>query len=135
MFLASRKSPMCSSSRFGQAVPYSKRLLQDIDSATRVSKAGHGNDPTASTAGIFQDARPKETESNLGDHFKTGHTLSLQNRPTEVAEDVIVLPCRSVCLQGADWVLEVVVYEGFCLRAMVVVAPAGVAPCGVIQGR
>jgi hypothetical protein len=33
-------------------------------------------------------------------HLKTGHTLSLQNRPTEVAEDVIVLPCRSVRLQG-----------------------------------
>jgi hypothetical protein len=32
----------------------------------------------------------------LGDHLKTGHTLSVQNRPTELAEDVIVLPCRSV---------------------------------------
>jgi hypothetical protein len=38
----------------------------------------------------------------LGDHLKTGHTLSLQNRPTGTAEDVIVLPCRSVRLQGAD---------------------------------
>jgi hypothetical protein len=37
----------------------------------------------------------------LGDHLKTGHTLSLQNRPTEVAEDVIVLPCGCVRLQGA----------------------------------
>jgi hypothetical protein len=39
--------------------------------------------------------------STLGDHLKTGHTLSLQNRPTEVAEDVIVLPCGCVRLQGA----------------------------------
>ena len=36
----------------------------------------------------------------LGYHFKTGHTLSVQNRPTGLAEDVIVLPCRSVCMQG-----------------------------------
>src|ERR1039458_9661209 len=36
----------------------------------------------------------------LGDHLKTGHTLSVQNRPTGLAEDVIVLPCRSVCMQG-----------------------------------
>jgi hypothetical protein len=38
----------------------------------------------------------------LGDPLKSGHTLSLQNRPTGLAEDVIVLPCRSVRLQGAD---------------------------------
>jgi hypothetical protein len=37
----------------------------------------------------------------LGDHLKTGHTLSLQNRPTGLAEDVIVLPCGCVRLQGA----------------------------------
>ncbi len=36
----------------------------------------------------------------LGYHLKTGHTLSVQNRPTGLAEDVIVLPCRSVCMQG-----------------------------------
>jgi hypothetical protein len=36
----------------------------------------------------------------LGYHFKTGHTLSVQNRPTRLAEDVIVLPCRSARLQG-----------------------------------
>ena len=39
-------------------------------------------------------------DTGLDYHLKTGHTLSLQNRPTEVAEDVIVLPCRSVRLQG-----------------------------------
>jgi DNA-binding CsgD family transcriptional regulator len=33
-------------------------------------------------------------------HLKTGHTLSVQNRPTGLAEDVIVLPCCSVRLQG-----------------------------------
>jgi hypothetical protein len=37
---------------------------------------------------------------DLGYHLKTGHTLSVQNRPTGLAEDVIVLPCRSVDLQG-----------------------------------
>jgi sensor histidine kinase regulating citrate/malate metabolism len=36
----------------------------------------------------------------LGYHLKTGHTLSVQNRPTRLAEDVIVLPCCSVRLQG-----------------------------------
>jgi hypothetical protein len=38
--------------------------------------------------------------SILDYHLKTGHTLSVQNRPTGLAEDVIVLPCRSVRLQG-----------------------------------
>ncbi len=38
----------------------------------------------------------------LGYHLKSGHTLSVQNRPTGLAEDVIVLPCRSVCMQGVD---------------------------------
>jgi hypothetical protein len=42
------------------------------------------------------------SQSGLGYHLKTGHTLSVQNRPTGLAEDVIVLPCRSVYLQGAD---------------------------------
>jgi hypothetical protein len=37
---------------------------------------------------------------NLDYHLKTGHTLSVQNRPTGLAEDVIVLPCGSVRLQG-----------------------------------
>jgi hypothetical protein len=42
-----------------------------------------------------------KTESlTLGDHLKTGHTLSVQNRPTGLAEDVIVLPRRSVFGQG-----------------------------------
>jgi site-specific recombinase XerD len=36
----------------------------------------------------------------LGYHCKTGHTLSVQNRPTGLAEDVIVLPCFSVRSQG-----------------------------------
>ena len=36
----------------------------------------------------------------LGYQLKTGHTLSVQNRPTGLAEDVIVLPCRSMRLQG-----------------------------------
>jgi hypothetical protein len=39
-------------------------------------------------------------DRSLGYHLKTGHTLSVQNRPTGLAEDVIVLPCRSVDLQG-----------------------------------
>jgi len=38
--------------------------------------------------------------ATLGYHLKTGHTLSFQNRPTGLAEDVIVLPCRKVRLQG-----------------------------------
>jgi hypothetical protein len=33
----------------------------------------------------------------LGYHRKTGHTLSVQNRPTGLAEDVIVVPC-STCV-------------------------------------
>jgi hypothetical protein len=49
-----------------------------------------------------------ERISALGYHLKTGHTLSVQNRPTGLAEDVIVLPCFSVRLQGADFVVEVV---------------------------
>jgi hypothetical protein len=48
---------------------------------------------------IFAD-RSDIAQKNLGYHLKTGHTLSVQNRPTGLAEDVIVLPCRSVRLQG-----------------------------------
>jgi hypothetical protein len=44
----------------------------------------------------------------LGYHLKTGHTLSVQNRPTGLAEDVIVLPCIGVRLQGADPVVKAV---------------------------
>jgi hypothetical protein len=40
--------------------------------------------------------------------LKTGHTLLVQNRPTGLAEDVIVLPCFSVRLQGGDSVVEAV---------------------------
>ena len=39
-------------------------------------------------------------DPSLDYHLKTGHTLSVQNRPTGLAEDVIVLPCCSVRLQG-----------------------------------
>jgi hypothetical protein len=47
------------------------------------------------------DLCSRQRESRcLGYHLKTGHTLSVQNRPTRLAEDVIVLPCRSVRLQG-----------------------------------
>jgi hypothetical protein len=41
-----------------------------------------------------------ELELILGYHLKTGHTLSVQNRPTGSAKDVIVLPCSIVRLQG-----------------------------------
>jgi hypothetical protein len=44
--------------------------------------------------------RPVHGYADLGYHLKTGHTLSVQNRPTGLAEDVIVLPCCSVHLQG-----------------------------------
>jgi hypothetical protein len=42
------------------------------------------------------------TAPDLGYDLKAGHTLSVQNRPTGLAEDVIVLPCRSVRMQGYD---------------------------------
>ena len=29
---------------------------------------------------------------NLGGHLKSGHTWSLQNRPTGLAEDLMILP-------------------------------------------
>jgi hypothetical protein len=51
---------------------------------------------------------PNCCAKTLGYHLKTGHTLSVQNRPTGLAEDVIVLPCFSVRLQGADSVVEAV---------------------------
>ena len=37
----------------------------------------------------------------LGDHLKSGHLLSVQNRPLCVEPDVIVLPCRSQSGQDA----------------------------------
>jgi hypothetical protein len=50
---------------------------------------------------VFDAGLTSWLRDNLGYHLKTGHTLSVQNRPTGLAEDVIVLPCRSVDLQGA----------------------------------
>jgi len=44
----------------------------------------------------------------LGYHLKPGHTLSVQNRPTGLAEDMIVLPCVGARLQGADSVVKAV---------------------------
>jgi hypothetical protein len=63
---------------------------------------------------------------NLGNHLKTGHTLSVQNRPMGLAEDVIVLPCRSVHLQGAIRDVAVMAcFQAFLMHVMVVVAPPG----------
>jgi hypothetical protein len=62
----------------------------------------------------------------LGYHPKTGHTLSVQNRPTGLALDVIVLPFRGVHLQAA--VSDVAAgpdIQQFLLRVMVGVAPPG----------
>jgi hypothetical protein len=56
----------------------------------------------------FYPVTPGIPVYDLGYHLKTGHTLSVQNRPTGLAEDVIVLPCFSVRLQGADFVVEAV---------------------------
>jgi protein gp37 len=62
----------------------------------------------------------------LGNHLKTGHTLSVQNRPMGLAEDVIVLPCRSVHLQGAIRDVAVMAcFQAFLMHVMVVVAPPG----------
>jgi hypothetical protein len=57
-----------------------------------------------STALFQQGVKSKEPfigrVSVLGYHRKSGHTLSVQNRPTRLAEDVIVVPCCDVGLQG-----------------------------------
>jgi hypothetical protein len=64
--------------------------------------------------------------NDLGNHLKTGHTLSVQNRPMGLAEDVIVLPCRSVHLQGAIRDVAVMAcFQAFLMHVMVVVAPPG----------
>jgi hypothetical protein len=36
------------------------------------------------------------TSKSLGGHIKTGHTGSLQNRPTEGSRDLDVVLCRSL---------------------------------------
>jgi RNA-directed DNA polymerase len=83
-----------------------------------------------------RDARNKQGRIFLGNHLKTGHTLSVQNRPMGLAEDVIVftLPERAFarrdsrrCCYGLFSSLLDACYG--CSRS------AGVAPCGVIQGR
>jgi len=43
-----------------------------------------------------------ELAMDLCDHLKTGRELSIQNRPTGLAGDVIVLPCGNVLLRGVD---------------------------------
>jgi hypothetical protein len=68
----------------------------------------------------------KDCNEGLGNHLKTGHTLSVQNRPMGLAEDVIVLPCRSVHLQGAIRDVAVMAcFQAFLMRVKVVVAPPG----------
>ena len=63
---------------------------------------------------------------DLGYHLKTGHTLSVQNRPTGLAEDVIVLPCCSVRLQAAvSGVAAGPDFQRFWLRVIVVLALPG----------
>jgi hypothetical protein len=96
----------------GIAYPLASRLARDAAAAF-----GDANDPYG---GIGRNGARRTPEAefrvlgdldaqyrfvqrkvyNLGDHLKTGHRLSLQNRPTGLAEDVIVLPCLSVFGQG-----------------------------------
>jgi hypothetical protein len=59
-----------------------------------------GSSARDSAAELLKDGESELALKDLGYHLKTGHTLSVQNRPTRLAEDVIVLPCRSVRLQG-----------------------------------
>src|SRR4051812_9188228 len=47
------------------------------------------------------DSRPGSDTKILGDHLKTGHLLSVQNRPLCVGQTLIVLPRRSQSGQGA----------------------------------
>jgi hypothetical protein len=56
--------------------------------------------PSRDLENLIEKTKAYIRGANLGYHLKTGHTLSVQNRPTGLAEDVIVLPCRKVRLQG-----------------------------------
>jgi hypothetical protein len=76
--------------------------------------------------GVLQRVSIHAPRVGLGNHLKTGHTLSVQNRPMGLAEDVIVLPCRSVHLQGAIRDVAVMAcFQAFLMHVMVVVAPPG----------
>jgi hypothetical protein len=75
---------------------------------------------------IAQHTVRTPVRNSLGYHLKSGHTLSVQNRPTGLARDVIVLPFRRVHLQGAVSDVDVAPdFQRFWLRVMVVVAPPG----------
>jgi hypothetical protein len=72
-------------------------LVACVDQFVNRGCSGGEADAVAALIG----ARPRVSAMRLGYHLKTGHRLSVQNRPTGLAEDVIVLPCRGVDLQGA----------------------------------
>jgi RNA-directed DNA polymerase len=84
-------------------VMMTKLKLTVNETKTRVSKLPEEKfDFLGYTFGRCYSPKTGRAYLGLGYHPKSGHTLSLQNRPTGVAEDVTVLPCRRVRLQGAD---------------------------------
>jgi hypothetical protein len=70
-----------------------KKLAQELDeelefhlSLRRQWTADRG------LAAVTARARGNAALRPLGGHLKSGHTWSLQNRPTELAEDLMILP-------------------------------------------
>jgi hypothetical protein len=109
-------------------------MLRGVAEACRI--LGVDRNKVKSWAYIFREylsssanpksGQPRQFSDVLGNHLKTGHTLSVQNRPMGLAEDVIVLPCRSVHLQGAIRDVAVMAcFQAFLMHVMVVVAPPG----------
>jgi transcriptional regulator with XRE-family HTH domain len=79
------------------------RFVQPEDQHSLIKPPCGPNATMLLTGGRLDD----QATTLLGYHLKTGHTLSVQNRPTRLAEDVIVLPCRIVRLQDLGLSFEV----------------------------
>ena len=48
---------------------------------------------------IDDDPTNSVIENLLGDHFKSGQRVSVQNRPTDGGRDVTVVPCQGLLRQ------------------------------------
>jgi hypothetical protein len=78
--------------------PHGHVSVESLALRKEISKAFEKHHALAMPEVSFEESQVSGFD--LGDHLKTGHTLSVQNRPTGLAEDVIVLPRRSVFGQG-----------------------------------
>ena len=66
-------------------------FLSELDTASKWKEADSADDAMLVTVARSGDSSAF-VELSLVGHLKSGHTWSLQNRPTGLAEDLMILP-------------------------------------------